>query len=204
MQMSITRALAELKLLKSRIKKSTNQEFISYYIKMDGLPTGQTEETYKTKLSANLQSARDLINRSKEIKDKIVLSNAVTKVKIGSKEYTVAEAIERKRSIQYDKELLKNIQSALQMHRYSRENQNDKIEAEVSKQTLSKSDRTFSPEYVEKEVEVIKERLKFIELDPNDLEKFAKDLESEIEEFETEVDYVLSTSNTTTMIEVSE
>ena len=48
----------------------------------------------------------DLIRNRNTLKAAIVKSNAITYLEIGDKTMTVAEAIERKNSIQYEKDLL--------------------------------------------------------------------------------------------------
>ena len=49
----------------------------------------------------------------KEIKEKIVKSNAETLVTIAGKEMTVAAAIERKESIKYEKKLAEELKNQL-------------------------------------------------------------------------------------------
>jgi hypothetical protein len=96
-KMTLHKALAELKLLDSRItstirtgtycvaNKASNQKIKG--VKLD---------EFKESMKADYASATDLINRRIAIKKAVVLSNATTKVKINDVEYTVAEAIELK------------------------------------------------------------------------------------------------------------
>ena len=48
----------------------------------------------------------DLISRRNKIKSAIIMSNAKTVVEVAGKQMTVAEAIDKKSSIEYEKELL--------------------------------------------------------------------------------------------------
>lgn len=202
MEMSITRALSELKLLDKRITKSCNNKFISGFVKGQGIKKGLSEEGVSKELKGNYQSVKDLIERKKEIKNKIVLSNAVTEVKIGLKTMKVAEAIERKTSINLDKLLLQSMKDQYKQHKYTIDNQNYKIEEEVSK-LIDKNDKSVDPEMLKQNTEFITSKNTYVEIDPNKLETLIKELEQEIDEFESEVDYVLSTSNTITKITVS-
>ena len=96
---SIHRALAELKLLDKRITKTIDNLKVITYKKGNKLEYNITEEEFKAVVEADMQSVKDLITRRKEIKEKIVKSNAETLVTIAGKEMTVAAAIERKESI---------------------------------------------------------------------------------------------------------
>ena len=58
-------------------------------------------------MKSSYDKATDLIKRREAIKRAVVLSNAVTKVTVADKEYTVAEAIEMKNHGMDFKKLLK-------------------------------------------------------------------------------------------------
>lgn len=92
--MSVHKALAERKTLESRIGTVINtSRFINVNKhsneKIEGLPI----EDYKKLLQGAWDKVSDLIKRQEAINRAVTLSNAVTKVKIGEDEYTVAEAI---------------------------------------------------------------------------------------------------------------
>ena len=104
---TITRALVELKTLDKRIEKAQRDAvFVTYKCESDENP--------KQKITENLyQKTRDLIEYRKRLKAAIVQSNATTTVHIGREEYTAAEAIERKTSIKYEKNLLNKMKTQL-------------------------------------------------------------------------------------------
>lgn len=96
-KMSVHKALCELKTLDSRIAKS--MEGVSFVLNKKHSATtikGKTISEVSSEIQANYQKICDLIKRRDALKRAVVLSNAVTKVNIGRKEYTVAEAIEMK------------------------------------------------------------------------------------------------------------
>ncbi|MCM3787426.1 hypothetical protein M3221_03220 [Domibacillus indicus] len=112
MKMSVTRGLAELKLLDKRIKTVMNSAaFVDFAIGEKAVNGYTSNKEYEDKVQSAYQSVKDLMKRRNDIKSAIVLSNAMTRVKIADKEYTVAEAIERKTSIQYEVQLMQKMKN---------------------------------------------------------------------------------------------
>lgn len=96
-KMTVHQALCELKTLDSRIDKAIcNPVFVYANKHSNGKVCGLPIEKYNEEVRKAYQSAADLIARRDAIKRAVVLSNATTKVTVGGKEYTVAEAIEMK------------------------------------------------------------------------------------------------------------
>ena len=96
-KMTVHKALAELKIIDDRIHKAVHNSVFVYSCKngidkVDGVPVSD----FKKDINSNYQKVTNLINRRNAMKRAIVLSNAVTKVTVGDKEYTVAEAIDMK------------------------------------------------------------------------------------------------------------
>ena len=108
MEMTITRGLAEIKLINDRIYSKINSSlFVVPNKKSNKKINGTyTIDEFTQQAKAQYKSINDLVERRKKIKSAIVDSNAKTIVNIAGKEMTVAEAIERKESIQYEKDLL--------------------------------------------------------------------------------------------------
>lgn len=111
-EMTITRALAELKLLDKRINRTINEASFG------GLTVGKkisagfnNAEEIESRAKSDLQSVQDLIKRRNDVKSAIVVSNATTEVEIAGVRMTVAEAIERKTSIVYDHGLLAKLKN---------------------------------------------------------------------------------------------
>ncbi len=207
MEISIHRALGELKLLQKRVDKAiSNAKFVDIVI--DNKLKSQTSiETFKANARADLQSINSMIARKSLLKSKIVASNAVTQVKIGSILYTVAEAIEKKGSIETEELLLETLKTKF----YSTKIQVDKHNETVQSRLDTLLEKTFSKESSKVNADefeavskpfLLKNQATII--DPLDLETLIRNLESSIDEFKANVDIVLSESNARTMIEIPE
>lgn len=206
MQISITQALSKLKTLDARITRSVNGLSLATVVKgKEVVNRYQSNDDYVKEGKSSLQSAKDLIKLRAEIKSKIVQSNAVTKVHIGERELTVAEAIEYKTSIQYDKFLLQKMKhelaNATNLYDRKKAEAANKIQALLESHFGSDSKKSNSEDPVIKAYEEANNP-KLIQV--VDLMKEIETLEKEIEDFEENVDYALSESNTLTRIEISE
>ena len=97
---SVSQALAELKLLRKRIQNATKDSVFTVVKKKRDLLDAAK---FSVEAMASYQSYKDLLARYNAIKAAIVLSNAATKVSIAGIEYTVADAVERKKTIEMEK-----------------------------------------------------------------------------------------------------
>ncbi len=200
-RITITRALVELKLLDSRIRKTIDE---GEYIRMTNRHKRVDEQLFNRNAQSSYQSIRDLIERRNKIKSAIVVSNALTHVRIRGKDYSVAEAIERKNSIEYDKAFLQKMKEnrthvQMEFERYTSDVQKklDRLlEIEFGKDVKSNSDNVTS--ITNSYMENNQGRL----VDPIRLSEKIAELEQEIEDFESEVNFVLSESNSLTTISI--
>jgi hypothetical protein len=199
-QISISHALVELKLLKSRIKKSINIEYITVKTKIKTIDVAE----FTKDAAAGLQSYRDLLNRYNIIRSKIVISNSTTRVNIGGYEYTVAEAVERKRSIEMENDMLnvlraqyKKASTELETHQKSLQERLDKLLL----QELGKDSKT-NVEVVDALTESFMKTNRAEVIDPLNLHAVINAMDKSIQTFESNVDWVLSESNGRTLIVV--
>jgi hypothetical protein len=203
MEISITRGLSELKLLSSRINgKIGSTQFIAEKKKSaKKINNTLTVEEFGIEAQSGYDSIIDLIERRKLIKSLIVKSNAETIVKIGEKEMTVADAIERKASISLDKALLNNMLQQYNSYIADVNRKNEAMEMNLDKQVQAmmggdnkKTDgvEAFSTQY--------RETNGWDVIDPLKLKDKIEVLKTDIEDFETNVDFVLSESNASTKI----
>ena len=96
-KMTVHKALAELKVIDSRISKAINEgAYVVANKHSNEKIHGKTINDFKEYMKSCHNKVTDLINRRNAIKRAVVLSNATTKIKVGNDEYTVAEAIEMK------------------------------------------------------------------------------------------------------------
>jgi hypothetical protein len=201
-QMSVTQALPELKLLEKRIDKV--METIQHWSKVSHNGAPLDKEKHKKETEASLQSFMDLVKRRDTIKRAIILSNAQTKVKIGTFEGTVAEAIEYKSSVRFKRSLLESMKECLQAKREEYERKKAEIEGRLERLLQSElgKDVKTNPETITALTTSFRDNNKVELVDPLDLATKIQSLEDELDSFETNVDWVLSQANATTMIEV--
>ena len=204
MTLSVAGALVELKLLDKRIQKAMQTGLFVYFKQGNEVLGGyKSEEEVSTKIKSSTQSVLDLIDRRNKIKAAIVVSNATTKVTVGDYEMTVAEAIERKTSIQYDKNLLSYYRTQLANTLRTIDNHNADLEnrADLMVQQYLGNDKSKATEaQTIREGFVTSKQAKLI--DAIDIKKQIEVLEDEIDTFESEVDLALSTSNAITQLEI--
>ena len=202
--MSIHRALAELKSYDDRITRSTDQNFVIANKKSNDKIAGKTIEECKQQIRGGFASYYALTENQRRIKSAVVLSNAITKVKIGGIEYTAAEAIERKAKLHHDESFLKKLKQQFNTQNKKVEDENaalpEKLESYLQSILGEKDKRTV--EDISAHTKAFEDRNKYELIDPSDIAKQIEKLEESITGFKTEVDYVLSESNATTFIEV--
>lgn len=199
--MSITQALAELKLLDKRLNKALdNVTWAQVKTKSNPVDT----EKFTRTVQADFQSFTDLSKRRDAIKRAVVTSNATTRVKIGTWEGTVAEAIEYKTSIFYKRRLLEVMKGQLYNAKEQFKHQQEAVDTRLEKLLHSElgKDVKTSPETITALTNTFRENNKVELVDPLDLGTRTRDLEEEIESFETNVDWVLSETNGKTQITI--
>jgi hypothetical protein len=204
---TITRALAELKLLDKRINKEIgefNPVGLMQARKNIIIGTNKTKEDFEKEAKAQYQSITDLIQRRANIKSSIVKSNSDTNVKINGKSMSVAEAIERKNSISYEKSLQTQLNRVGVDCANKRESHNTQLQSQVEQMLLNNygKDRKANADEYEAIAKPFTEANELNFVDPLDYDKTNKSLYDDIEKFETEVDFVLSESNAKTKIDV--
>ena len=206
-RISITEALKELKLYDQKISKAISGAcFVGAKKKSDDKVGVFKTENFIKNAKSGYQSVTDLIRNRAKIKAAVVQSNAVTKVEIAGETYTVAEAIERKSSIQYEKYLLTGMKSAWKAATDKVSNENARVDVQVDKMLetfLGKdSDKKVSESDLSTISDPYREKNEWELIDPLDLFTKISELEDEIDRFEADVDVRLSVSNSVTYIEV--
>lgn len=202
--MTVHGALAELKMLDKRIEDKIDKAVFATANKNTNKKiAGKEIKDYVAGMNSTYQSITDLIKRRAAIRRVLSISNAVTKVKIADKEYSVAEAIEMKRS---GIDVLTNLLSAMVMQKESSEVECERINEKLS----DKADAQVSAIYGTKEKVITHEAMSMREayIAANTMEVVSIDsldaeiekLRSEIDRFNCDVDVALSVSNATTTI----
>lgn len=211
MKYSITRALAERKVLIKRHEKAVKElELIAVQRgnRLVGDHSHIKPEDIIDRVKSSYQSILDLERRIDEIKFQIDKSNLVTVIKIGTKEMTVQEALVLKNSIELRKNRLRKMK---ELYRKAKLSYDESFEANRRIIEKTVADTISASKDGKTDIELEKNtanqinnlyEVKFV--DPLSLETIIKQLETEVEEFESNVDYALSESNSQTFIEVAD
>lgn len=199
-EMSLARVLKELKTLGERISKK-RQGIDPIAVKDSGkIDRNFSEEEFVAKAKSDFDSLQALIERRHTLKVALMRANATHEVTIGKKKMTIQEAIDYKTVIIYKKEvltrlkmMLSNAKTEYEQHTQHHEDVlNSQIQNMLGKDnTGSKGDAAAVSEYTR----VYNENHKVEMVDPLNLKRVVEDLETEIEDFDTDVDVALSEAN---------
>ena len=206
--MTIHKALCELKTLDSRIKKAIEGGVFVFANKhANAKVSGKSIGDYSAEVKAAYQSATDLIARRDAIKRAVILSNATTKVSVGGKEYTIAEAIEMKNhGIPTKQSLLNKLRVDSRRARKDADDNNGEIlelrADEYIKNLYANADmKNLSDEVRKMRADFIAAQTMEL-VDPINIDAEMKRLEDHIAAFAVEIDAALSVSNALTEITV--
>ena len=200
-KMSITRALAQVKLIESKLGRA----FAGFDVEINGklkyFPNFTTEQFEKEAL-VEVNSFEDLFKNRLKIKSAIARANIDTKISLLDTEYSIIELIDLKNSSQYKKNVYTNLINNYNKCKSDVVNQDVKIENEVSKQVeVANSNKTqVSKDLTTTLTETYKTLWggKIVGLDIN---KISKEKE-ELDKLVAEIDMILSEINSKTEIEV--
>jgi len=200
---TVTRALAELKHLDKRIKKQIDAgNFIVLITKANKHSINQDDFTRNSK--ADYQSVTDLVLRYNQIKSAIIQSNAVTKVKLGHRTYSVADVIERRQSLPLTRAILDRLRVQRDLVKRTQEANNSQMEMELQKLLETQFSGTGASKSHSSDIESIsnafRESKKSVILDPLQIDQEIARLTAEIEQFDHEANFVLSESNAMTKL----
>ncbi len=207
-KMNVHKALSELKTLNSRVYDAIGHAtFVAANKHSNQKISGISVAEFCKNMEAGYDKVNDLIRRREAIKRAVVLSNATTKVTIGGKEYTVAEAIEMKNhGVELKQMLLEEMRKAYAKAKTTADRANgDELEHRADEYVKSLYGNTDMKSASE---EVKKVRADFIAaqtvelVDPLKIAEKIEALEKEISDFLVDVDSALSVSNATTEVSV--
>lgn len=207
-QILVTKGLNELKLLDSRINRKIEEgEFVgAAKVSAVNINGKITKESFKANAKASYASIVDLIKRRTEIKSAIIKSNAKTMVRIAGKDMTVAEAIDRKSSIQYEKSLLNSLTEQYNMAIYDVNTHNEEVDESIEQLLITAYGKEGKEKITEASFNAIanpyREANEYGLVDVLEIDKLIKKMQDDIEAFESEVDTCLQISNSTTFIEI--
>ena len=209
-QMTVTQALRERKILKDRISRATNEGIYLALVEGDAQrPVNKAFRTHE-ELAAKIQSSTDsvngLIKRYHAIVDALISSNANTTVTVAGQTLTVAAAIERRTSNSMTKEFLVRIgvqQAGIVREMDSRSRiLSQSIEARIAANKTDSMDATQVAQLAADSKAVLERESMPKIFDPANILSGYDKMRSDFDAFEDELETQLNIINATTMIEI--
>lgn len=210
MKITLNEALGKLKILDDRIYKKINDGIYIGYMKKKATSeysTRLSKEEFEKKTRASINSVNDLIRKRNERKSKLIQANAETHLEIAGKEYTIATAIERKNSIEYEKAFLSKLKKVYNETLEIISKEDSRVKSRLEDKIdiiLGSGDRKDSEELITAITKKSDEEDGYIIVDPLNLKEIIDKMEEEIINFESEVDIKLTIANSTSFIELED
>lgn len=201
-KMSVHRGLSELKLYSNKIDSAMNNAFVLANKQSNKVIGGRSVEEVEKAIGSQFDSVKALIENRKRIKSAIVKSNASTTVTVSGIEMTVAEAIERKAAIEFERVFLSHLQNQFLQQNRTVETQNEQLQPKLESFLQATLGEKRDVEQVKALTKTFEDNNKYVLIDPKHIQTQIESLSKSIEEFASQVDYILSESNATTFFEV--
>lgn len=214
LSMTLTRALAELKSIEGRFAAAVDSSmFVSIAIgqgerKRPGVAhlASQSVDEIATRIKSSYQSVSDLLSLHAAIKSSLLIANATTNVTIAGETMTIAEAIERKRSIKMHEHLLEKMRVQHMRVAGDFDTLTTRMNQGIDQAQTSVFGGDKSKANAEELDAIRRSRLKEFEpsiIDPLSILTLIDEKMKAIQSFKTEVDFALSEVNAKTTITVS-
>lgn len=206
MKMTLHRALSELKMLDKRIQSGIDSsQYITYHTGYSEPKGYNSVDQFNEQARNGYKSVTDLIDRRDQIKSKLILANATTVISVAGEKMTIAEAIERKTSIQHKVTLLNTLNRQLAQHTRIIENEvsdmKRRLDDRIASDIGNKDRKDHAAEIKRIEEDFIKRNAPST-IDPIHIREEIAELAAYIDNFTVEVDAVLSEANALTTIEI--
>jgi len=203
MEISINKALQQVKLLDQRIDKNINNLNAA-----DIFSKGKFESFKGDKAGFLAQAASDytsilqLIDNRAAIRSAINTSNAMTSTKFFDKTYTVFELIELKKTLEYHQRLIRHIKSetnnSVESASYINESVDSNIQSLITQRQNSSG--AVPKDFIEATTNTMRQLNGAEAVTP--LIDQALNLENQVDEYLSEIDFTLTEINATTFIEI--
>lgn len=209
-EMTVQRALNELKIIDERLNKRLQEFVVVGTKKVSEARVVETRESiveFENRAKGVLDSVDGLLRRQQELKHAIMTSNATTMIEVAGKTYSVMTAIDRKRTIEKEKLVVKYMRDALIRAEYKVSQENDKMESYIQRQTNAMAGGDLSSkkdDYIIAFEKSYREQNSWDLVDPLKLRDLIEQREQEISMFELEIDTALTVSNAITKIEIED
>jgi hypothetical protein len=200
-ELTIARALNEVKMLTKRIQKTAE---VRSFVKSQKGEAGNQEPVGAVDFEAHVQSLQKLIENRAQIKNAISLANAQVLINVGQYRLTISAALAMKEGIEAQKLALNHVKKDYQNVKGQVNLMNDEADnklANILEQNFSKDKRADANDYDAIAVPFNKANLTQV-VDEEILLKNMEAYEAMIEEFESEVDFALSEANAQVKIKI--
>lgn len=210
MEMTVQRALNELKTIDDRLEKRLDEFVIIGTKKVSETKVIETRENisdFTNRAKGNLDSVDGLLKRQQVLKHAIMNSNATTMIEVAGKMYSVMTAIDRKRTIENEKLVVRKMRKVLENAEYKVNRENDKMEDFIKQQANAMAGGDLANKKVDHVVAFEKsyrECNSWELVDPLKVRDLIEKREQEILMFELEIDTALTVSNATTIIKIED
>lgn len=209
-EMTVQRALNELKIIDERLSKRLTEFVVVGTKKVSEARVVETRESiveFENRAKGVLDSVDGLLKRQQELKHAIMTSNATTMIEVAGKTYSVMTAIDRKRTIEKEKLVVKYMRDALIRAEYKVSQENEKMESYIQRQTNAMAGGDLSSkkdDYIIAFEKSYREQNSWDLVDPLKIRDLIEQREQEISMFELEIDTALTVSNAITKIEIED
>ena len=209
-EMTVQRALNELRIIDERLNKRLQEFVVVGTKKVSEARVVETRESiveFENRAKGVLDSVDGLLRRQQELKHAIMTSNATTMIEVAGKTYSVMTAIDRKRTIEKEKLVVKYMRDALIRAEYKVSQENDKMESYIQRQTNAMAGGDLSSkkdDYIIAFEKSYREQNSWDLVDPLKIRDLIEQREQEISMFELEIDTALTVSNAITKIEIED
>ena len=204
--MNVHKALAELKILESRIESTIASATFCVPNKITNTKiAGISVKDYEARIQGSWDKVNDLIARKTALKRAVQLSNAMETVVINGQEMTRVEAIELKNhGLDAKKELLRTMRMQYNRAIVKIEDENKDLEKRADNHinNLFGNKENAKGEEAENARKLFIDNGQFVLVDPIKIKEKIDALEAEVDTFTAEVDAALSVSNATTVITI--
>lgn len=201
MEMSLHRIIAEIKATEQKLQAIQQGNYV-FTVPVDSVT--DTDEAKKLSQS-NFDTVAALLTKLAVLKAARNKANASTQVTIAGVEMTIDEALAKKAANVYQHTFLNTLRAQMNAGKARVDQVQAQIEQKIAQQVTAAS--TGTKKATEEEIRVFRQlaerntRIGVVTFDglKDKIDQMAK----ELEQFATEVDYVLSEANATTKVEVS-
>jgi hypothetical protein len=205
MAMTIHEALSRLKVMESKLDKAANATFVVANRHNNSKIDGKSISDKVVELTAAKQRFDALTKNYRMLKSAIAMSNANTTITIGEKNFTIVEAIEEKHFAEkraaYLRYMRRNYEMAQNLANANNAKLPEAAERFVAPLNMSEKNGN-SKEDIKKTMDQYIVDNTWELVDPNDMADYLKKMEDELTEFTSNIDFKLSESNATTVIDV--